>query len=157
MAISNVSKEELKALLPHIEVSEDILKAGRSRISMRCLAICLILFVRIVVSIFFPEYHLVTITEHKLLDKSTADMVLYLRLIVLVIFNMIYFISFRTNTYFRTVNVIALVFICCLISADFEIYLLSSLADFTWQSITLAGLRFVALWLIFLNYLEVRL
>ena len=85
MATSNVSKEELKALLPHIEVSEDILKAGRSRISMRCLAICLILFVRIVVSIFFPEYHLVTITEHKLLDKSTADMVLYLRLIVLVI------------------------------------------------------------------------
>ena len=156
MAASNVSKEELHALLPHIEVSDNILKAGRRRIALRCIVVFLILFVRIIVSLFFPEYHMVSLIEHKLMDKTVADTVLYVRLMVLVMFNLLYVVSFKTNSYFRTVNVIALVLMCSLITTDFEIYMMSSIDDFTWQVVTLAILRFVALWLIFLNYLEVR-
>jgi hypothetical protein len=149
---SDVSDEELQALLPHLELSKGAYDRVRHRISLRFT----VMLVRIIVSLFFPEYHYVAVVEHELLNKVVADRVLYSRLIFLSLGVILYFYCFRYNRYFRSVNVAALVVISCLIAADIEVYILGGMQYFTWQTGVLALLRFVALGLIFLNYLDVR-
>ena len=153
---SDVSDEELQALLPHLELSKGAYDRVRRRISLRFTVMVLILLVRIIVSLFFPEYHYVAVVEHELLNKVVADTVLYSRLIFLSLGVILYFYCFRYNRYLRSVNVAALVVICCLIAADIEVYILGGMQYFTWQTGILALLRFVTLGLIFLNYLDVR-
>ena len=153
---SKISDEEFQALLPYLELTKHAYDRVRRRISIRCGVIVLILLVRIMVSLFFPEYHFVSLVEHELLNKVVADTVLYSRLIFLSLGATVYSYCFFYNRYFRSVNVAALVVICCLIAVDFEVYILGGMQYFSWQTGIFTVLRFVALWLIFLNYLDVR-
>jgi len=68
----------------------------------------------------------------------------------------VYLWSFLTNHYFRTINVLALIIISCLIWSDIEVYVLSSMADLTLPSLGMILFRFIPLTLLFLNYLDIR-
>jgi hypothetical protein len=68
----------------------------------------------------------------------------------------VYLWSFLSNHYFRTINVLALIIVCCLIWSDIEVYVLSSMADLTGPSLAMIVFRFVPLTLLFLNYLDIR-
>ena len=153
---SKISQEELEALLPQYEVSPQKMSRIEKRIRNRCYAIVVIWILRIIFVAFYPEFHLVTRAETKLLTPETVDYLLLVRISLLIIGASIYLTSFLYNRYFRTVNVVALIIVCCIIWSDMEVYILSSVGDLSIPSLGMIMIRFIPLTLLILNYLDVR-
>ena len=153
---SKVSPEELAALLPHYEVSPEKMSRVQKTIRNRCILITVLWLARIVIVMFYPEFVLVTRAETRLLTPDDVGGLLLVRLTMASIGVGVYLWSFLTNHYFRTVNVIALIIVCCLIWSDIEVYVLSSMADLTGPSLAMIVFRFIPLTLLFLNYVDVR-
>ena len=153
---SKVSPEELDALFPQYEVTPALMSRVETRIRNRCLLIAVFWTFRIFLAVYFPEFVLVTREQNPLLSSDGMEALLLIRIVLLAFGILIYLWSFFTNYYFRTVNVIALIIVCCLIWSDMEVYVLSSLSDLALPSLGMIGFRFIPLTLLFLNYLDVR-
>ena len=153
---SKVSPEELDALFPQYEVTPALMSRVETRIRNRCLLIAVLWTFRIFLAVYFPEFVLVTREQNPLLSSDGMEALLLIRIVLLAFGILIYLWSFFTNYYFRTVNVIALIIVCCLIWSDMEVYVLSSLSDLALPSLAMIGFRFIPLTLLFLNYLDVR-
>ena len=153
---SKVSPEELDALFPQYEVTPALMSRVETRIRNRCLLIAVFWTFRIFLAVYFPEFVLVTREQNPLLSSDGMEALLLIRIVLLAFGILIYLWSFFTNYYFRTVNVVALIVVCCLIWSDMEVYVLSSLSDLALPSLAMIGFRFIPLTLLFLNYLDVR-
>ena len=153
---SKVSPEELAALLPQYEVTPDKMSRVEKRIRNRCILIMVLWLVRIAIIVFYPEFVLVTRAETRLLTPDDVSGLLLVRVSMVTIGVGVYLWSFLTNHYFRTVNEIALIIVCCLIWSDIEVYALSSMASLTAPSLAMIVFRFIPLTLLFLNYLDIR-
>ena len=153
---SKVSPEELDALFPQYEVTPALMSRVETRIRNRCLLIAVFWTFRIFLAVYFPEFVLVAREQNPLLSSDGMEALLLIRIVLLAFGILIYLWSFFTNYYFRTVNVIALIIVCCLIWSDMEVYVLSSLSDLALPSLAMIGFRFIPLTLLFLNYLDVR-
>ena len=153
---SKVSPEELEALFPQYEVTPALMSRVETRIRNRCLLVAVFWTFRIFLAVYFPEFVLVTREQNPLLSSDGMEALLLIRIVLLAFGILIYLWSFFTNYYFRTVNVIALIIVCCLIWSDMEVYVLSSLSDLSLPSLGMIAFRFIPLTLLFLNYLDVR-
>ena len=153
---SKVSPEELDALFPQYEVTPALMSRVETRIRNRCLLIAVFWTFRIFLAVYFPEFVLVTREQNPLLSSDGMEALLLIRIVLLAFGILIYLWSFFTNYYFRTVNVIALIVVCCLIWSDMEVYVLSSLSDLALPSLGMIAFRFIPLTLLFLNYLDIR-
>jgi len=153
---SKVSPEELAALLPQYEVSLEKMSRVEKKIRNRCILISVLWIVRTAIVMFYPEFVLVTRAETRLLSSDDVSGLLLVRLVMLSIGLGVYLWSFLTNHYFRTINVLALIIVSCLIWSDIEVYVLSSMADLTLPSLGMILFRFIPLTLLFLNYLDIR-
>ena len=153
---SKVSPEELDALFPQYEVTPALMSRVETRIRNRCLLIAVFWTFRIFLAVYFPEFVLVTREQNPLLSSDGMEALLLIRTVLLAFGILIYLWSFFTNYYFRTVNVIALIVVCCLIWSDMEVYVLSSLSDLALPSLGMIAFRFIPLTLLFLNYLDIR-
>ena len=153
---SKVSPEELDALFPQYEVTPALMSQVEKRIRTRCILIAVLWTFRIFLAVYFPEFVLVTREQNPLLSSDGMEALLLIRIVLLAIGTPIYLWSFFTNYYFRTINVIALIVVCCLIWSDMEVYILSSLSDLALPSLGMIAFRFIPLTLLFLNYLDIR-
>ena len=153
---SKVSPEELEALFPQYEVTPALMSRVETRIRNRCLLVAVFWTFRIFLAVYFPEFVLVTREQNPLLSSDGMEALLLIRIVLLAFGILIYLWSFFTNYYFRTVNVIALIIVCCLIWSDMEVYVLSSLSDLALPSLVMIAFRFIPLTLLFLNYLDIR-
>ena len=153
---SKVSREELEALLPQHEVSSEKMSRVETSIRNRCILIVVFWAFRIFLAVYFPEFILVTREENPLLSSDGMEALLLIRIVLLVFGILIYLWSFFTNYYFRTVNVAALIIVCCLIWSDMEVYIISSISDLALPSLGMIMMRFIPLTLLFLNYLDIR-
>ena len=153
---SKVSPEELEALFPQYEVTPALMSRVETRIRNRCLLVAVFWTFRIFLAVYFPEFVLVTREQNPLLSSDGMEALLLIRIVLLAFGILIYLWSFFTNYYFRTVNVIALIIVCCLIWSDMEVYVLSSLSDLALPSLGMIAFRFIPLTLLFLNYLDIR-
>ena len=153
---SKVSPEELDALFPQYEVTPALMSRVETRIRNRCLLIAVFWTFRVFLAVYFPEFVLVTREQNPLLSSDGMEALLLIRIVLLAFGILIYLWSFFTNYYFRTVNVIALIVVCCLIWSDMEVYVLSSLSDLALPSLGMIAFRFIPLTLLFLNYLDIR-
>jgi hypothetical protein len=153
---SKVSPEELDALFPQYEVTPALMSRVETRIRNRCLLVAVFWTLRIFLAVYFPEFVLVTREQNPLLSSDGMEALLLIRIVLLAFGILIYLWSFFTNYYFRTVNVIALIIVCCLIWSDMEVYVLSSLSDLALPSLGMIAFRFIPLTLLFLNYLDIR-
>ena len=153
---SKVSPEELDALFPQYEVTPALMSRVETRIRNRCLLIAVFWTFRIFLAVYFPEFVLVTREQNPLLSSDGMEALLLIRIVLLAFGILIYLWSFFTNYYFRSVNVLALVVVCCLIWSDMEVYVLSSLSDLALPSLGMIAFRFIPLTLLFLNYLDIR-
>ena len=153
---SKVSSEELEALFPQYEVTPEKMSQVEQRIRTRCLLISVFWLLRIFLAVYFPEFILVTREENPLLSSDGMEALLLIRIVLLVFGILIYLWSFFTNYYFRTVNVAALIIVCCLIWSDMEVYIISSISDLALPSLGMIMMRFIPLTLLLLNYLDIR-
>ena len=153
---SKVSLEELDALFPQVEVTTRQMSRVEKKIRTRCILICAFWLFRIFLTIYFPEFVLATRAETQLLSPDEVNGLLLIRVSMVALGASIYLFAFFTNHYFRTINVLALVIVSCLIWSDMEVYILSSIGDLTLPSLGMIMLRFIPLTLLFLNYLDIR-
>ena len=153
---AHVSEEEMKALFPYQEVSKTYLESIRPRILRRCVLIVLLWGIRAVVVTQFPEYHLVSDFNQRLLDAESIQNLVNIRITMVLLGSAIYLYCCYKNLYFRSINVAALIIVCCLIWSDMELYLLSSMSDFNKPSLAMIAFRLVPLTLLIQNYQDIR-
>ena len=153
---SKVSSEELDALLPQTEVTPHQMSQVERKIRTRCILIVAFWLLRIFLVTYFPEFILATRAETQLLTPDEVNGMLLIRISMVVLGATIYLLSFFTNQYFRTINVLALVIVSCLIWSDMEVYILSSIGELTLPSLGMIMFRFIPLTLLFLNYIDIR-
>ena len=77
---THVSEEEMKALFPHQEESKTYLESIRPRILKRCVLIVLLWGFRVIMVTQFPEYHLASDLNQRLLDAASVDSMVNIRL-----------------------------------------------------------------------------
>ena len=126
------------------------------KIRTRCILIASFWLLRIFLVTYFPEFILATRAETQLLTPDEVNGLLLIRISMVVLGATIYLLSFFTNQYFRTINVLALVIVSCLIWSDMEVYILSSIGELTLPSLGMIMFRFIPLTLLFLNYIDIR-
>ena len=146
----------MRALFPYQEVSITHLESIRSKILVRCVLIIVLWGVRATIVTKFPEFHLVSHLDEKLLSGEVIANLMKVRLSMVVFGSAVYFFSFYKNLYFRSVNVIALIIVCCLIWSDLEVYLLSSMSILNYPSLAMIVFRLIPLALLIQNYQDIR-
>lgn len=153
---THVSEEEMKALFPHQEVSKTYLESIRPRILKRCVLIVLLWGFRAIMVTQFPEYHLASDLNQQLLDAASVDSMVNIRLSMVLLGSAVYLYSCYKNLYFRSVNVAALVIVCCLIWSDMELFLLASMSNLSNPSLAMVAFRLIPLALLIQNYRDIR-
>ena len=152
-----VTKEEMSALFSLDKVPQDHLEAIRPRILKRVMLIVLILLIRAVAIIYYPEYLVLDAFNQSLSDPDIAFNLTIVRLSLAVFCLMIYLYSFYRNVYFRLANTAAFIVLCTLIWRDFEsILLLELLNSLTIPSLGFMAIRFIAVGLLVRNYLDLN-
>jgi hypothetical protein len=152
-----VTEEEMRALLPAYEVEGEYLDRIRQKIFMRIAIIVALFVVRLLVIISYPEFHISAFFQNDQVDGSLQiENIMLFRMSVLVPFSVIYFVSFWKNLYFRTVTVVSLIIVSSILWSDMEQHLGSFWSEATalvWVTLTI---RITCLWLLILNYIDVR-
>jgi hypothetical protein len=152
-----VTEEEMRALLPAYEVEDEYLDRIRQKIFVRIAIIVALFVVRLLVIISYPEFHISAFFQNDQVDGSLQiENIMLFRMSVLVPFSVIYFVSFWKNLYFRTVTVVSLIIVSSILWSDMEQHLGSFWSEATalvWVTLTI---RITCLWLLILNYIDVR-
>jgi hypothetical protein len=152
-----VTEEEMRALLPAYEVEGEYLDRIRQKIFVRIAIIVALFVVRLLVIISYPEFHISAFFQNDQVEGSLQiENIMLFRMSVLVPFSVIYFVSFWKNLYFRTVTVVSLIIVSSILWSDMEQHLGSFWSEATalvWVTLTI---RITCLWLLILNYIDVR-
>jgi hypothetical protein len=152
-----VTKEEMSALFSLDKVPQDHLEAIRPRILKRVMLIVLILLIRAIAVIYYPEYLVLDAFKEGLSDPDVAFNLTIARLSLAFFCIMIYLYSFYINVHFRLANTTVLIVLCTLIWRDFEsLLLLDLLSSLTIPSLGFMVIRFIAVGLLMRNYLDLN-
>ena len=152
-----VTEEEMRALLPAYEVEDEYLDRIRGKIFMRTAIIVALFVVRLLMIISYPEFHISAFFQNDQVEGSLQiENIMLFRMSVLIPFSVIYFVSFWKNLYFRTVTVVSLIIVSSILWSDMEKYLGSFLSEATALVWVTLAIRVTCLWLLTLNYIDVR-
>ena len=152
-----VTEEEMRALMPAYEVEDEYLDRIRKKIFMRIAIIVVLFVVRLLMIISYPEFHISAFFQNDQVEGSLQiENIMLFRMSVLIPFMMIYIVSFWKNLYFRTVTVVSLIIVSSILWSDMEKYLGSFLSEATALVWVTLAIRVTCLWLLILNYIDVR-
>ena len=152
-----VTEEEMRALMPAYEVEDEYLDRIRKKIFMRIAIIVVLFVVRLLMIISYPEFHISAFFQNDQVEGSLQiENIMLFRMSVLIPFSVIYFVSFWKNLYFRTVTVVSLIIVSSILWSDMEKYLGSFLSEATALVWVTLAIRVTCLWLLTLNYIDVR-
>ena len=152
-----VSEEEMRALLPAYEVEGQYFDRIRNKLLIRTLAVAALFIVRLALIVIYPDYHIGTYWEGDLIEGTKQlESVLLFRISVLVPLAIIYFVCLWKNFYFRSITVLSLVIICSILWSDTETHFLAFSQAPTMGVIAAITIRLLAIYLLVLNYLDVR-
>tara|TARA_B100000768_G_scaffold4249_1_gene5181 strand:- start:1726 stop:2202 length:477 start_codon:yes stop_codon:yes gene_type:complete len=152
-----VTEEEMRALLPAYEVEDEYLDRIRKKIFMRTAIIVALFIVRLLMIISYPEFHISAFFQNDQVEGSLQiENIVLFRMSVLIPFMVIYIVSFWKNLYFRTVTVVSLIIVSSILWSDMEQHLGSFLSEATALVWAAWAIRVTCLWLLILNYIDVR-
>ena len=152
-----VTEEEMRALLPAYEVEDEYLDRIRKKIFMRTAIIVSLFIVRLLMIISYPEFHISAFFQNDQVEGSLQiENIVLFRMSVLIPFMVIYIVSFWKNLYFRTVTVVSLIIVSSILWSDMEQHLGSFLSEATALVWAAWAIRVTCLWLLILNYIDVR-
>ena len=157
MTTEIVTEEEMRALLPAYEVEDEYLDRIRKKIFMRTAIIVSLFIVRLLMIISYPEFHISAFFQNDQVEGSLQiENIVLFRMSVLIPFMVIYIVSFWKNLYFRTVTVVSLIIVSSILWSDMEQHLGSFLSEATALVWAAWAIRVTCLWLLILNYIDVR-
>jgi Na+-driven multidrug efflux pump len=151
----NITPEEMSALLPDYEVSQDSWRRVKKRLIGRLMVVTLLYLLCVVIFFFYPEYHIdlfnheFGITEHMLFGLG------FYRPVLMVFLLLGYLRAIRNNAYLRTVAIIALIVTFAMLWSDLELLFFHP-QGYQWSLILPSAVRIVAIYLLFKNYLDIR-
>ena len=152
-----VTEEEMRALMPAYEVEDEYLDRIRKKIFMRIAIIVVLFVVRLLMIISYPEFHISAFFQDAQVKGSLQiENIMLFRMSVLIPFMMIYIVSFWKNLYFRTVTVVSLIIVSSILWSDMEQHMGSFLSEATALVWVTLAIRVTCLWLLILNYIDVR-
>ena len=135
MSIDNISENEMLALFPE-RASMDAWQQTKRRILYRTLLIVAAIAARLFLISFYPELHLQSVFEVKVIDREAVSSLVIARSLLL--------------------SVMGLVVCSALMWGDLQIFLLAELPGITMISIGFFALRIWVLYLLLQNYLDYR-
>ena len=109
-----------------------------------------------VVVAYYPEYHLVSIYNERLLGKGVSESLSYARLFFAIVAVVFYLYSFYADLFFRYANIALLIVLCGLLWIDLEmILLLYSFNDLMLPFFGLFAVKVVGVVLLWQNFRDV--
>ena len=154
--MNNISDEELLALqAAHVEVTTSQWQVRR-RILIRALVVIGLILSRALLLHSFPQTYGLLAFGSSAVAAAELQSLIATRLWVGAGLGGIYFYALMTNSYIRSVSVLALMVPVTLIWADLQMFLISSFPEFT-PVVTIGfGLRLAAIFLLAMNYIDIR-
>ena len=154
-----VTEEEMRALLPAYEVEDEYFDRIREKIFIRTAVIVALFIVRLLMIVVYPEFHITCVFSRTIMSGASEQIenIMLFRMSVLIPFAVIYIVSVWKNLYFRTVTVVSLIIVSSILWSDMEQHLGSFLSEATalvWAA--LGNTDLTCLWLLILNYIDVR-
>ena len=152
-----VTEEEMRALLPAYEVEDQYLDRIREKIFIRTAIIAALFLARLLMVVLYPESH-ITVFFHNDHVEGTLQIenIMLFRMSVLIPFSVIYIVSAWKNLYFRTVTVVSLIIVSSILWSDMEQHFGSFWSEATAFIWVAWATRITLLWLLILNYIDVR-
>ena len=152
-----VSEEEMRALLPAYEVEGQYFDRIRNKLLIRTLAVTALFIVNLALIVFFPEHHYNTFWEGDIeAGEEQLESLLIFRISILAPFAVVYFVSLWKNLYFRTVTVISLIITSSMLWSDAELHFMAFTQEPAIGVVAAVVIRLVAIYMLVLNYLDVR-
>jgi hypothetical protein len=105
---------------------------------------------------FFPQTYVPLAFSDSAVGAAELEALISTRLLIGAGLGALYLYALMTNRYIRSISIVALMVPITLIWADFQMFLVSSFPDFTLTASIGFGLRLVAIYLLALNYIDIR-
>ena len=154
--MNNISEEEMRALQVHLEVETSTWKQLRRRILIRGISVLVLIAIRALLVKFYPENYTTLVFKGTDIDQGELVSLVTARLGVSVVLAGIYLYALATNSYLRTVSILALMVPVALIWGDLQMFLLAHFPTLPPEILIGFGLRLVSIYLLARNYIDIR-
>tara|TARA_B110000967_G_scaffold7141_1_gene7177 strand:+ start:536 stop:1015 length:480 start_codon:yes stop_codon:yes gene_type:complete len=158
--MNTISEEELLALQGHVEIETSLWKKLKTRILIRTVVVMGLVLSRVLLLKFYPNTYVPYIFGDGDGDGDSGpaelEKLIISRLLVGLILAGVYLYAIMTNSYLRSVSVLSLMVPVALIWADLQMFLVSSFPNFTLIASISFAVRLLVIYLLTLNYLDIR-
>jgi hypothetical protein len=155
--MNNISEEELLALnAAHAEVDTFRWQIVKRRILIRAALVIGLILARALMLKVFPQTYVPLIFGDSAVGAAELEALILTRLLVGAALGGLYLCALIANRYVKLASILALMAPITLIGADLQMFLVSSFPDFTLMTSISFGLRLVTIYLLALNYFDVR-
>ena len=158
--MNTISDEELLALQAHVEVETSLWKKLKTRILIRTVVVIGLVLSRVLLLKFHPNTYVPYIFGDGDGDGDSGpaelEKLIISRLLVGLVLAGVYLYAIMTNSYLRSVSVLSLMVPVALIWADLQMFLVSSFPNFTLIASISFAVRLLVIYLLTLNYLDIR-
>ena len=162
--MNTISEEELLALQAHVEIETSLWKKLKTRILIRTVVVMGLVLSRVLLLKFFPDTYVPYIFGDGDGDgggdgdsgPAELEKLIISRLLVGLVLAGVYLYAIMTNSYLRSVSILGLMVPVALIWADLQMFLVSSFPDFTLMASISFAVRLLVIYLLTLNYLDIR-
>jgi len=158
--MNTISEEELLALQAHVEIETSLWEKLKTRILIRTMVVMGLVLSRVLLLKFYPNTYVPYIFGDGDGDGDSGpaelEKLIISRLLVGLVLAGVYLYAIMTNSYLRSVSILGLMVPVALIWADLQMFLVSSFPDFTLMASISFAVRLLVIYLLTLNYLDIR-
>ncbi len=158
--MNTISEEELLALQTHVEIETSLWEKLKTRILIRTMVVMGLVLSRVLLLKFYPNTYVPYIFGDGDGDGDSGpaelEKLIISRLLVGLVLAGVYLYAIMTNSYLRSVSILGLMVPVALIWADLQMFLVSSFPDFTLMASISFAVRLLVIYLLTLNYLDIR-
>lgn len=144
------------ALQAHVEVETSLWKTLKRRILIRTVVVIGFVLSRVLLLKFYPDTYIPYLFDNEDSGPAELDKLIISRLLVGLVLVSVYLYAIITNSYLRSVSVLSLMVPVALIWADLQMFLVSSFPHFTLMASISFAVRLLVIYLLTLNYLDIR-
>jgi hypothetical protein len=155
--MTNISQEELLALqIAHAEVDSFRWQIRKRRVLIRAVLVVVLILFRILMLNVFPQIYVPLVFGDSDVGATELQSLITIRLLVGAVLGGLYIYALMANHYVKFASIVALMAPVTLILADLQMFLVSSFPDFTLVASISFGLRLLGIYLLALNYIDLK-
>jgi hypothetical protein len=155
--MNNISEEELLALqTAHAEVDSFRWQIRKRRVLIRAVLVLVLILFRVLMLKIFPQTYVPLIFGDSDVGAAELGSLITTRLLIGAALGGLYIYALMANHYVKFASIVALMAPVTLICADLQMFLVSSFPDFTLVASISFCLRLLTIYLLALNYIDLK-